>query len=350
MTEPKFALYLAKLDRNLDSRLVTDGLFENPTDPGPGLTTEDLLAFLRRLQVWLPQETTKKGAAKDTEQVGKRLEAMKIIEAFVTDSEQQSVFANVGKNIFAFQLALRARSPRKIDQGNTTLCGPAALVYDMAKRDPVSYVRFAISLVSTGTGPFGAALVTASAKIRRGYRVGLPPEADYVVLASVRETDAILISTSFVRDILTLTKPAALYEFLKRAGYGDIRDHTFLNLSMPLKFLNAATPFDLHAPGHDPIDRGLANLHMAAGELQNQRLVVMLADINLAAAMKLGTGLTALAKPLSGGDTHWTTIRKLKITNDKVLIKIITSGGSCERTLDRDALLSRYAGFMSASP
>ena len=326
------------------------GAFENVPDPGPGLTQGDLLRFLSLLEAGIPLEITKTGVKKDAQQADARVKAIKKIQDFVTDQQKQSVFANVSKNVFAFQLALRARSPRRIDQGETTLCGPAALVYDVAKRDPASYVDFAISLVSTGAGRFGATLVTPSAKIRQGYRIGLPPEADYVVLASVRETDAIVISSGFLRNILVLTKPGALYEFLRRAGYSDIRDHTFLNVSRPLKLLNAVTPFDLHGPAHYPSGSGLANLQKAVGELQNRRFVIMLASIEVAAAVTLKGPLKALAKPLPAGNTHWTAIRKLQIKNDKVEIKLITSGGSAEHTLDRDALLSHYAGYMSASP
>jgi hypothetical protein len=309
-----------------------------------------LLAFLSKLEVGLHRETTKAGSAKDATQVAQRSKAIRQIEDFVTDKQKQSVFAHVNKNVFAFQLALRARSPRNIDQKNTTLCGPVALIYDVAKPDPERYVDFAISLFSTGRGQFGAAQVTPSARIRRGYRVGRLPEADYVVLASVRETDAIAISSDFLRNIFTLTKPGALCEFLTRAGYSDVQDHTFLNLSGPLKFLNAVTPFGLNASGHNPIDSGAGNLQKAAEDLQKGRFVVMNADSAVAKAVKDRGGLVELARPLPAGDTHWTAIRKLQINKDDVLIKLITSGGSFEHTLNKDALLSRYAGYISADP
>jgi hypothetical protein len=55
----------------------------------------------------------------------------------------------------------------------------------------VSYVRCAISLFKFGYGTFAATQITPSAKIRSGYK-GFLPEADYVVLASVRDSDAIV--------------------------------------------------------------------------------------------------------------------------------------------------------------
>ena len=352
-----FHKYLDRLNSLLTNKDIPHGLFDEIPDPGPDLEQSDLLAFLWSLEAWLPREETKAKVAKDATQVAERLKAIKKIEEFVTDKQKQSMFAKINKNVFAFQLAVRVRNPRKIDQKNVTLCGPVALVYDVAKRNPVEYVDLAISLFSTGAGQLGAAFVRPSAKIRQGYRVDLLPEADYVVLASVRETDAIVMSSDLLRGFLTLTKPGALCEFLKRAGYHDVEDHTFLNLSVPLKMLNAVTAFSLNAPNRDAVDRGEGNLRRAAYELNDlRRFVVMLADIDVARVVThmMDQGkkkqLEALAKALPAGNTHWTAIRKLRINNDKVLVRLITSAGSHERILDKDVLLSRYAGYVSAAP
>ena len=178
-------------------------------------TREQLISFLSKLRFALQLET-KAGAAvaKDAGQVGRRGAAIAEIETFVQNPSAPIVFTHIDRNLFAFQLALRVRSPRIINQDNTTLCGPVALVYDIAKRDPQRYVRFAISLFSSGTAMFGLTQVTPSETIRNGYRANVLPEADYVVLASVRDTDRIVIETDMLRHILTLTKPGALAEFL----------------------------------------------------------------------------------------------------------------------------------------
>jgi hypothetical protein len=131
----EFAKYLVTTGRMVTGKNAGfRGVFNLVPDPGPGLTQGDLLTFLSLLEAGIPRETTKTGAKKDATQVTERVKAIKKIEDFVTDQRKQSVFANINKNVFAFQLALRARSPRRIDQGETTLCGPAALVYDVAKR------------------------------------------------------------------------------------------------------------------------------------------------------------------------------------------------------------------------
>jgi hypothetical protein len=348
----EFHKFLDRLNNSLTFKDIPHGLFDQIPDPGPVLGQADLLAFLWSLEAWLPREVTKAKVAKDATEAAERLKAIKKIEEFVMDKRKQSMFPKIDKNIFAFQLAVRVRNPRKIDQKNVTLCGPAALVYDVAKRNPVAYVDFAISLFSTGAGSFGATVVQPSEKIRQGYRSDLLPEADYVVLASVRDADAIVMSSDLLRGILTLTKPGALCEFLLRAGYRDVEDHTFLNLSLSLKVLNAVTAFRLNASNRDAVDRGEGNLRRAAYELNTlRRFVVMLADIDVArAATRADPKKLVPAKTLDAGNTHWTAVRRLQITGNKVEVKLITSTGSYRYEFDKDVLLSRYAGYVSAQP
>jgi hypothetical protein len=350
-----FTTYLARLDSALenDGAGFRKALFDAIPNTDNGLTQTDLLRFLAKLDTGLHMETKKDGDAKDAVEVEKRSKAIHRIMEFVSDErQQQGVFAGINKHKFAFQLALRVRSPRVINQDQTTLCGPVAVVYDVAKRDPERYVDFALSLYSRGFGQLGATQVVPSTTILGGYRVGLLPEADYVVLASVRDTDAIVISSNLLRDVLTLTKPGALCEFLKRAGYRDVQDHTFLNLSVPLRVLNAVTPFELNGPGHNPFDRGEANLKSAAQEAYGGRFVVMNADVQVSQVLcdPRRPPLLARTDLLPAGETHWTAIRQLSVIGNQVDIKIITWGGSYKRKLDKTALLSRYAGYVSAQP
>jgi hypothetical protein len=344
--------YIATLDTILKGTQGIGSVAHDFPDPGTAPTQTDLLAFLLKLEAALHWETKKDGTGKDAAQVAKRSAALKKIISFVNDGTKQGRFLKVDKYLFAFQLAIRARSPRLVDQKNTLLCGPAALVYDLAKRDPDKYVEFAISLFHTGCGTLNGAQITPSTKILRGYSAGLLPEADYVVLASLRETNAIAYSSEFLRNLLSLTKPGALCEFLTRAGYSNVEDHTFLNLSMPLKLLNAVTPFPLNAVGHDPFDKGEQNLKQAQDALVTQgHLVIMNADSAVAKAVMKRELLDKRTGSLPADATHWTAIRKLEFKpNNVVNIKLMTWGGSYEHTLDKDALLSRYGGYVSAKP
>jgi hypothetical protein len=324
--------------------------------PLSGPTPDELIRFLAKLKSavsieWRKNFTVPGSLAKDANQVAKRIAAIGKIEEFANAVSTPITFTNIDKSVFAFQLALRVRSPRLINQRDTTLCGPVALVYDVAKRDPERYVNLAISLFTVGSGTFGAVQIKPSAKIRNGYK-GLLPEADYVVLASVRDTDAIVMSSDLLRNIFTLTKPGALGEFLVRAGYKDVQDHTFLNLSAKSKVLNAVTSFHLNAPNSDALGKDIKNLVKAEQELKAGRFVVMNAEAVVSKSLMNGfsANLPPRTDTLPADKTHWTAVRKLKIEGNQVAIKIITWGGSYEGELEKGALLSRYAGYMSAEP
>ena len=61
------------------------------------------------------------------------------------------------------------RRPRSIDQDGTGLCGPAALLYSVAKIEPGVYTTFALNLFFQGQGHLRNLLVAPSQVIKGGY-------------------------------------------------------------------------------------------------------------------------------------------------------------------------------------
>jgi hypothetical protein len=140
---------------------------------------------------------------------------------------------------------------------------------------------------------------------------------------------------------------------MRRSGFTNIQDHSFLTLSTPLRVLNAVTPFGLHGGGHDALGQGANNLQAAQTELNAQgRFIIMNADAEVARAFfnRRCSSLSIRPDPLPAAETHWTAVRRLRITGNSVRMKIVTWGGSFEGIVNKDALLSRYAGFISAQP
>lgn len=347
-----FQQYLDQLDAavrtggNFRTQIIdkADEITDNPT-------REQMLKFFAKLGSAILTESGRMGGAKDALQASARGRAIELIKDFV-ESGAQGVFANINPYKFAMQLALRVRSPRIINQHNTTLCGPVAMVYDVAKRDPEKYARFAISLFTTGTGQLSNTAITPSDTIRNGHRSDLLPEVDYVVLASIRGSDAVVLTLEPLRNILTLTKPGALCEFMRQSGFTNIQDHSFLTLSVPLHILNALTPHSLYGSNNNSFDRGWRNLQTARAELQQGRFVVMNADVAVAGAFFHGQSslLTARTDQLPAAETHWTAIRKMRFMGNNVYMKLVTWGGSFEGAIKKDVLLSRYSGYISADP
>jgi hypothetical protein len=87
--------------------------------------------------------------------------------------------------------------PIRINQGRTGLCGPAALAIEVARSRPDEYAQFAADLARIGRGQIRGYAVNPSTHVRN-YRIqrNAVPEADFLVLASLRDSNALLDATT----------------------------------------------------------------------------------------------------------------------------------------------------------
>jgi hypothetical protein len=324
------------------AELFNDAGVADPTD-------KELANFLGLLDTIIGTETKKLGGAKDAGLVGQRRDAIALLIDFALNGPATGAFAHINRNVLCFQLALRVRRPKIIDQDETTLCGPVAIVVDVAKRDPVRYVRTVIQLFKTGHANWGSVELEPGLLIRNGFK-NLTPEADYIILASVRGTAAIIIQEPTLRNIFTLTKPGALCKFLTDAGYADVIDRSFLQLSTPLKVLDAITPHPLFGEAHFSMDQGVKSLRQAQLEIEGGRIVIMNAAGTLSHIVGYTQPAVAAAGPIEADATHWTLLRKLRIDPNNVFVRLVTWGGARERTLAKNVFLSYYCGYVSGTP
>jgi hypothetical protein len=342
-----FQAYLTALKQAVNgggdhrAALFTNQQIDAPSD-------QELLNFLGVLDGIIGTETKKLGGAKNVAQVDARRDAIARLINFVHTGPVTGAFSHIDRNTVCFQLALRVRRPKVIDQDQTTLCGPVALVVDVAKRDPVRYVQMALDLFETGRAHWGTNELAPGIIIRKGYK-NLTPQADYVVLASIRDAWAIVLESDTMRNIFTLTKPGALCKFLEDAGYTEVMDRTFFTLTKPLQVLNAITPHGLYGENHNPGDQGINSLRLAEQEMSIGRTVVLNAASTLSDIIG-GDPVVAAPGPIDASVTHWTLLRKLTITGPNVSVRLITWGGARERTIPLNVFLSYYCGFVSANP
>jgi hypothetical protein len=313
-------------------------------------TQNDVDAFL----TWFIATVTSDGARKATmDKTNDRANALGLIKAFNLNPTPRA-FTAVDPHKFAFQLALRVREPRLINQQKTNLCGPNAMVIQFDKRSPMQYTLLALDLYQKGKGYLDKLEIEPDLEIRAGICQDLP-EADYVVLGSLRNSGAILYEDGMVRNIGLLTKPGVLCKWLAEAGYTDVQDHTFFDLPFYAKPIDLITKGSVHGPRDPGFQEGEANLRLLEQKLANGYQVVMNAEAQLSQDL-VDNDLTAR----DGGGrsnamaTHWTWINKITLTGTGVtppkipLIKFYTWGDSYTRAnLNMDDFLTRYAGFVS---
>ena len=74
----------------------------------------------------------------------------------------------------AVQIQDRVNSPHLIDQGYSSLCGPASLMYSVAKKSPFVYAKYIVDLYDSGKAKLGTLNVKPGTDTK-GY--GLPSNA-----------------------------------------------------------------------------------------------------------------------------------------------------------------------------
>jgi len=116
------------------------------------------------------------------------LEALQAIAAFESSSEP-GVWPQISKSALIADLRTKCEDPYQVYQGITSLCGPAAIVFEFVQRDSAGYVTTCQTLYETGELVGATTTVKPSAtllnsKVHKGISV-----ADWLLMATMRETE-----------------------------------------------------------------------------------------------------------------------------------------------------------------
>ena len=139
-------------------------------------------------------------------------------------------FPRIAESDIVAGLADRIQDPTKQNQGAAGLCGPAAFFYCVLNYKPELYVQYVIDLFTTGKARIGSLEVKPGAACR----VYQPPVAkisavDWVALASLRDSDNLVMDLSSVDDALSCgSMPADVADWFRKIGYRDVRNDTNL--------------------------------------------------------------------------------------------------------------------------
>jgi hypothetical protein len=123
----------------------------------------------------------------------------------------------------------RIDNPDKINQGQTSLCGPADFVRDIALDTPQVYGKAAIDLFETGSATIGTFLIKP-AKDLKVYKLPATARiypADWILCSSIRDADNWFFDYQCeTDDASAITMPHSKAKWLKQAGYSDVINET----------------------------------------------------------------------------------------------------------------------------
>lgn len=128
-----------------------------------------------------PAPGTNPGSTKD--------EAKALVEAFRTRSGKLKF--NVSRADVANRLIELIDSPDKVDQSILNLCGPAAVVQTILRRDPKLIANCTIQLAETGQGTFGKITLKPGSDLRNqtfraSWGIGV---AEWILMSSMRDDE-----------------------------------------------------------------------------------------------------------------------------------------------------------------
>jgi hypothetical protein len=118
--------------------------------------------------------------------------AFSVVLNFAQEGGTLRGFPTLSRPLVAYQLGLRILDPARIQQGVFGLCGPTAFAVDVLRSDPHQFVKCAVELATSGTSRLRGRDIVPGADIRNYTTAGIP-HADFLVLASLRSSDEVLI-------------------------------------------------------------------------------------------------------------------------------------------------------------
>jgi hypothetical protein len=150
------------------------------------------------------------------------------VDSFASGSAG-GAFTKIARAAVAAGMRKRLRDPNGIDQGPSSLCGPAALIRAVAFTDPVGYVTFVIGLYEAGRAQLGNLKIKPGADLL-AYDPGTRIEAaDWIAIASIRDSENWFFDyQSTDNELAGITLPSHLEGWFKKVGFREVINDTSL--------------------------------------------------------------------------------------------------------------------------
>jgi len=157
----------------------------------------------------------------------KRVEIALAIRKF-EKSKKPGVWPHLRKDDLLADIRLKTRNSFQVNQGRTPLCGPAAIIFELARKKPKLFVRICQTLYESGKLQHGKRKVFSKpsksllkSKVRKGISI-----ADWMLMAAMRDIEnAIFDVDANSGDIATgITTPSEMKGWTKELlGYKKVK-------------------------------------------------------------------------------------------------------------------------------
>lgn len=153
----------------------------------------------------------------------------KMIREFEGRKEEHKAFSNLNRIDVAKELRQRIEEPHKIDQGQSSLCGPSVFIYCIAKRKPKVYAQYVIDLFEKGEASIGRLKI----KPGRDCKNYQPPTdsgmvgVDWIALAGLRDSENNAMDYDSYKDQVSgITLPGTVAKWFAFGDFIAVRNKT----------------------------------------------------------------------------------------------------------------------------
>jgi hypothetical protein len=151
-------------------------------------------------------------------------------------STAPSAWPFLDKATILADLRSRIQDPFHVSQGGQPFCGPAAVLFELVRKQPLRYVQICWSLFTTGGFQGHLHFIGASDALRQASRGNLQMgQADWMVLATLRDRESQLFpvepnAPDLIRNLAGMTKSWELKGWVQELlGYKSVRySHAYL--------------------------------------------------------------------------------------------------------------------------
>jgi hypothetical protein len=249
--------------------------------------------------------------------------ALDVIDGFAPRPDLR-IWNTALKECFCSDLRQRVMDPSGIQQGTAGLCGPASMLFALADRDPLGYVKFIIDLYEKGEACLGKLQVKPSKALLAAPIPAGVPDVDWIPMAALRNSENAFFD--YVKDtnyFAGMTLPHEMAAWFKALGYQDVVEHCRV-------FGN----------------KGWFNAHRASEHRRKGYNVTLLVNAKLmyAAQMKFDSLVP----------NHWVGLTsEIRLQSDRVSLEVFSWGQRRYQipeygTLEKADFLDNYYGFVAA--
>jgi hypothetical protein len=146
-------------------------------------------------------------------------------------SNQTGVWNHLDKQQIIKDIRDRIRNPYQIQQGEQPFCGPAAVVFELIRKQPSRYIDICQNLYEHGSFQGHTKKFVAAGRLCRSYGNLRMAQADWMILATLRDCANKIVpvhpkAPKLIRELGGITKPWEISGWVRELlGYSQIKSH-----------------------------------------------------------------------------------------------------------------------------